>query len=359
MATINMLRFNDHSGAIMSDEESWHLRMRRTYFGDNIHLLLPESTADGNGVELIYGGVGRPSFDFEVVQRCSREFEALSGSEPGSTELKSVGGMASKVLEIRRLLMRRRIDDRLKFLYGFDSDELNKGSFSRDGVTYEIKQEEVRSSALKTATFKDNNPQVRNIYRNHAVVMGYDKEDGLTAYCLKGEDSVLSFVSGGYECLGSGKYASGMSFARYLNNKTLAQRREGFDKVEGIVELITASLDAQKFARVGGVFSIVYLNGSGATRKERITELDSIASRLACETVTLYRAGFLSREDTYRFIDDLVFGALEPESLEDDILGKVTDPKTVRLFLRGYKTDVTHLAVAGLASSLNGGEETE
>jgi len=353
MATVTMLRFNDHSGAIMSDEESWHLRMRRTYFGDNIHLLLPESSADKNNVEVIYGGVGNPSFDNEVVQRCRSEFAATAKSDPGSAELKSIGQMASKVLKIRHRLIRRRIDDRLRFLYGFNSDELNQGSFSRDGVTYEIKQEDVRSSALKTATFKDNTPQVKKIYKNHAVVLGYDKEDGFTAYCLKGEDSVLSFVSGGYECLGSGKYASGMSFARYLNNKTLAQRREGFDRVEGIEEVITASLEAQKFARVGGVFSLVYLNGKGATRSERIIELDSIGSRLACETVTLFRAGFLPRDDTYRFLDDLVFGAKEPERIEDDILKNVSDPKTVRLFLRGYKTDVTHLAASKLAASFD------
>ncbi|MHC4780676.1 MAG: hypothetical protein ACYTFG_19065, partial [Planctomycetota bacterium] len=130
MTIVNALRFDNRSGAMVTDEESWHLRRRKTRFSANLFPLTPNSRG-GAGVELGYGGVGDPRYHGEVVSlvRAALEKSRVSTMEEAG----------HAVLEAMHSVTRRLVDDRLRFLFGFDAHSLNRGSFTVAGESFEIK----------------------------------------------------------------------------------------------------------------------------------------------------------------------------------------------------------------------------
>lgn len=337
MSIVNALRFDAYSGAVIADEESWHLRLRRTYFGDNLRSLLSPAVADQLGIEIVYGGVGNPAVHHETYYETYR---FLNSGKSDAPIPRTVEEIARTVLSNLQKTLRRRADDKLKYLYGFTSDDVTRGFFEVNGEKYDIKQESVKERALKIATLKEKATPGVPLPDDHALVAGYDPENGFSMYCLKGEISVVSLVSGGFESLGSGKYAAGMSFAKFLNRKFLSERKKGFDRVEGMVELISSALTAASyFAQVGGYFSIVYINGRGKSHAERYHEIYHHRAKIATEVVMAYGRGYLPKAITYELIDGIVFGDMEFEAAEEEMFKRSKNPAELELVLRGYKID--------------------
>jgi hypothetical protein len=343
MAIVNALKFDDHSGAMLTDEESWLLRRRRTFFGDNLHSLLSPEMADALNIEAVYGCTGLPSFHFEVVQKTRRRLESAYAkggrSQGGIDGLRTLDDVAKVTMDVMRDLTRRRVDERLKFLYGFTADDLNRGFFETGGQKYDIKQDCVRDRAMKLVTWSDKGALMKNVFENHAVVIGHDPRHGYNAFVLKGELSVLSFVSAGFEALGSGKYAAGIAFAKYLNSRSLAQRKRGLNRTEAMIELInTGTAAADYFGECGGYFNICYVDGRGATHAQRFVNIRDHAAKLAAEIVAAYKEGFLKKADAFGLIDELVFARGKWESVEQAMFKKAKNAKGMDFILRGYKS---------------------
>jgi len=380
MAIVNALRFDEYSGAIISDEESWRLRRRRTFFCDNIHSLVTPEISDALHIEAVYGGIGTPAIHYETVtktqqklmdlfrrrnepeikkqlaplERTTNRNKDISCSLKHNAELsnglrspenlpllyRTTSDISKIALENLQKTIRRRVDDRLRFLYGFTSEDLNRGYFELQGEKIDIKQENVKNKALEIATLKDKSEMARFEVENHACLIGYDKRHGFTAYCLKGEISVSSFISGGFESLGTGKYAGGQAFAEFLNKKFLAERTKGFNHVEGMIELIYSAIQcALYFSQVGGYFSIVYIDGRGKDHQSRYKEIFHHRAKLATEIVHSYKTGYLPRNITYQLINDLIFEDANEDKIESRFFKAVKDRKKLEYFLRAYKLD--------------------
>ncbi len=344
MAVVNALRFDEYSGAIISDEESWRLRHRRTIFCDNIHCLVSPEISDALHIEAVYGGVGTPSIHYEAVTKTQEQiqniFKQRKDPKTKTPLYQNTGDISRITMTNLQNTIRRRADDRLKFLYGFNSDDLNRGYFKTDGEKIDIKQSNVKKNALAISTLKDKSPTAQAEIDNHGCLIGYDKKHGFTAYCLKGEISVSSFVSGGFESLGTGKYGGGRSFAKFLNKKFISERTKGFDRITGMIELIYATIQgALYFSQVGGYFAIAYINGRGKTHKERYQEIFHHRAKLATEIVHAYKAGYLPRNVTYKLINDLVYEAAPENKIEEKFLRAAKNRKTLNYFLRNYKMD--------------------
>lgn len=344
MAIVNALRFDEYSGAIISDEESWRLRHRRTLFCDNIHSLVTPDISDALHIEAVYGGVGTPAIHYETVTKTQYQLADIfkRRNDPViKKQLYKTNGDISKItLENLQKTIRRRADDRLRFLYGFTSEDLNRGYFEAQGEKIDIKQENVKNKALAIATLKDKSEIAKSEIENHACLIGYDKKQGFTAYCLKGEISVSSFVSGGFESLGTGKYGGGQAFAEFLNKKFLAERTKGFNRVEGMIELIYSAIQgALYFSQVGGYFSIAYIDGRGKDHASRYKEIIHHRAKLASEIVHSYKAGYLPRNITYQLVNDLVYEDANEDKIEGRFFKAVKDRKKLGYFLRAYKLD--------------------
>ncbi|MHC4601132.1 MAG: hypothetical protein ACYS47_19225 [Planctomycetota bacterium] len=325
MTILNALRFDAHAGAMVTDEESWHLRRRKTRFSVN---LFPFG-ADATGVDLAYGGVGDPRYHREVIHRAR---QALEADPPASVE-----EAGNRFLDAMHVCTRRLVDDRLRFLFGFDGDDLNRGSFQRGDETFEIKNKEILKRAREIVEGKEK-PAGRDLSPpNQAALIGSDPDGGFQMFCLKESDGVLSFNAGGFESLGPGRYAAGMRLSGALGEKTLAERRNGFPRGEGMVLLVESILDAgEHFGMVGGRTHILTLDDR-RRKGSRIRLLEPDRGWLTAETVKGHRGGFLSRRETVDLVEALVFEKLPLEKGEKQLFEAASDGESLDLYLRGYK----------------------
>jgi hypothetical protein len=326
MAIVNALRFDAHSGAMAVDEESWHLRRRKTYFSASLYDLAPPGA--GDALTAVYGGAGEPSFHQEVVLRARRE---LARKPPGTVE-----ELGRAVLEATHATMRRIADGRLRFFFGFGADDLNRGRFDADGEPFEIRNPSLLKQAREIVEGKAETPAREGLPPNQACLLGTDA-GGFQAFCLKEADGVLSFNAGGFESLGSGHASGGMRFGGTLGRKTLAERRRGMSRREGTRILLESMIDAaSSFGMVGGRFHLAFLDGRKPAGS-RLQRIDGPRTALATEALKSVRGGFVREADGLDLMEEVLFGGLRLPLAEERLRKASGDPGGLDLFLRGYK----------------------
>ena len=326
MAIVNALKFDAHSGAMVADEESWHLRRRKTYFTDPLRILL-----DGKSGPVCagFGGVGDPNYHHEVLLRARRTLEKTppqTAEETGRIFLEAMHGAS-----------RRIVDDRLRFLFGFGIDDLNRGRFTEGEETFEIANASLRKRAREIVEGKER-PGGRDLVPpNQVCLMATDPEGGFRMFCLKETDGVLSHNAGGFESLGPGKYAGAMRLTGALGDRTLERRREGVGKREGMRILLESILDAMDhFSMVGGPIHILILDDrlGPASRLRKVTADRAL---LATEVTKGMRGGFVGREEAEDLLHEIVFAGANLKDMERRLFRSASDGEGLDLFLRGYK----------------------
>lgn len=336
MAIVNALRFDRSSLGIIADEEYWFLGRRKSFFQDTLQHLVDEEITDKTGIIAVYGGTGTPSFHWDIVKRSRKKIKEEFSNR--ATNIKTIYDIGRIVLDVLQEVKRDRINQKLRFMYGFTIDDVNRGYFEMDGKKYDIKQKKVKDKALALVMGKEKSPMTKPILENKAVISGYDAKDGIGMYYLNAENSVMSFTSGGYEAIGPGKYASGLAFGEFFQGMPLFQRREGFSRIEGMIQLInSAILAADYYNEVGGLFNIIFIDGEKKNPKERIIEIFDNKGKLATEIVRSYKWGMINKEDTSNFIEELIFKNASIDALEDKLFKTSKDPSKLELLLRGYK----------------------
>lgn len=358
MSMVCFLKFDEHSGAIVSDEEFWSLRYRRKLFADNIHSLLDEEMSEAWNMEVAYAGAGWPSLNWEIIAKTKAKLKERflkKGKKGNYPQIKTVEDVARVVHESMQEVMRKRIDLRMKFFFGFELDDLNQGSFSYQDKTYEIKQEQIKDKAMKIAQGQEPSRLMKLIFNTRAGIFGWDSVNGIIGYYLDPKNSVLSFNYEGWEAIGAGKYASGMVIGQFLNRKSLAMRKKGYSPAEGMLELISASIQAiDNFHEAGGNLSIVILNGQNKTHSERYREILDNTAHLGMEIVRAYLADNISRADAMEMIDEIFFKNKELNEVEKKLFKQSKNIEALDLILRGYKLDEVPELISLKAASTKG-----
>jgi hypothetical protein len=345
MAVVCALRFGEHAGAICADEAYWFLRRRKSFFTEHLHPLLDDEAAEDLGMAVVYGGTGLPSFHYEAacrVRKRVRELLAKRAEEKARAQLAGVEAISRLALNELHGVIGRRVNDALKFMYGFTRDEFIQGYFERDGKRYEIAQESVKKTAKSWISSKDPHPLAKPIHKNFAVIVGYDPQLGFQAFHVNGEKAILATVSGGFEAIGPGKYASAQEFARFWNHKTVSQRRGELNRVEGLAVLIAAAQRAgEYYHEAGGHLQIMLIDGKKPTHAERLRELADHRAKLAGELVTAWEWGEIGKADCYELLDGLAFQGAELDEVEEALFARAKDAQRLERIFRGYKVDAT------------------
>ncbi|MBN2056640.1 hypothetical protein JW905_17065 [bacterium] len=335
MAVVTAMRFGPTSGAICVDRESWHVWRRKTFFSDRLYLPIPEDLADAHGVELVYGGVGHPPFHQEVMERAT---ELLRASMEAGVTL--VDPLARVVLEAFSEVRRRRVDDRLRFLFGFDSHDFLGGAYEREGRECAISQGGVKSRAGAIIQGKERLGYAPLTIPLEACIIGVDRTFGFNAFVIKDEEGVVSFQSCGFEALGQGRTVAAARFAKHLNRRFVDQRRDGPGAAEGWMVLLEATLEAyDHFGQVGGGIRGLELRADGHSRMERVRMLGDDRARLAMEVLRAVKEDQLSRPRGKELVEKLLDKTTETDVVEATLFDECGDRLVLEKILRGYKVD--------------------
>jgi hypothetical protein len=330
MALVTVMKLDKHSGALISDEERWAPMFRRTFFSRNLHLLIERESGNGAPHSALLGWVKNPGASHEIASSAKK---TLSDAE----RVPTVYEVTRVVLDSIRDAVRRRVDDSMRFLYGFTSVDLKRGSFTSDGKKYDIKQGSVKKRAMNMMTWKDKNNAMKKVYGNQAVVAGYDPTHGFNCYALDLEEWFFYLMPGIFESIGPGKDLSVVTLARFLNSMTLEERKRGIDRVKGMIELIHSAGEAATFNHeVGGYTHIVYVNGNGK-EGERLIEVSGHPAKVAGEVVFALKQGFLTERTGHRLVEEIIYEGAPFEEVEEAMFTKAKKGALLEKLLRGYK----------------------
>jgi hypothetical protein len=336
MSLVNFLRFNDDSGAIISDEEYWNVFFRKRMHGDNLHVLLTDAQSQKTGIQVVYGGAGYPSIHREVVENTRRTIETIL-EEKGSSAITRLKEVARIAFDSMQDAIRKRIDQKLMFYYGFTTNDLNAGQFVAEGEKWPIDSGTVKENARKLASRETQDTLLKAVMDTRAAVFGYDV-DGITGYYISGENSILGYVHEGFEAIGAGKYASGLVFGQDFKAKTIKMRQDGYEPAEGLYELIdSAFLAGEHFKEVGGNYNLIVLNRQETKSHKKIQQIFDNDARMATEIIRSVRAGYLTKDQGIELIEDLVLKETGFSNVEKKLFKMATNSEGLSLILRGYK----------------------
>lgn len=335
MATVFFMKFNRDQGALVADEMAWHLSFKYGYrpsrYGDSILNLLDEQFSAKNNFVAVYTGVGFPSFHFEVARLAGNTLKK-DGTLTG--DLDKTG---AAVQNIYQDVHARMINDKLRFNFGFDRDQLNNKKFSWDGKDYEIKQDAVIQEAKKIMKYGSKEDAYHRIFDNEGLLMGYDKENGIRAYHIGNDGRGLDFAYP-FDAIGPGKEIGTKIFADTNYRMQLDQRREGFNFSDGLFLLMNCFVEAYDFnMKTGGYIQVFQIDGKREFFKSLTDEKSGHNTHTVAEIIRAYRWGYLERREAQPLMERLLIHGEEWEQVEDEMFAKSSDPASLKKHLMGYK----------------------
>lgn len=341
MTVISAMRFDSYQGAMVCDEQTTFNDNRYAFLSDKIKSLIPEDVSQSFNLYAAYGGSGTQSVAAEVVKKTHREISRCyvdaNFTPQKKFPFKTVEDIArfsmKKLLEVKHT----HLNDKLYANFHFTLDDFNQGFYEADDERYEIKQDSIISKASEYITWKDYNEDVDSIFKNRAIIAGFDEENGFEIYSLSLMENECFFCGGLYESIGSGSDIASLILNEFINTKVLSARRKQIDPVEGMIELIRATnASARSNYGVGGYFNLLLINGREEPEK-RYREIMDHNARLASEIVFAREYDLISQKCAMELIHMLLFEDKSFKTVEEEFCRKAKDLKKLTLLLRGYK----------------------
>lgn len=339
---VTSLRFDDNCGAVLVNEEYMNIRNRRKLYLDPAQSLLTEEMADEWKIEAVYAGCGNPGINQEIYDTVSKKLRVLfdkyslvEKNKPAPPTLEEISQLCGRAMQN---IIRRDQNLKLNLFYGFQADDLNQGSYKRDGREWEIKQEKVKENAAKivNGSYKDKNSDLFN--KTRALLFGFDGKYGICAYHIDITNGNIAFNLEAYEAIGDGKYGVQTSFSKYLNNMSSAMRKNCKDRINGIYELIKAGLTAREaFNFTGGNFTLIVIKGDEKNHAKRYREYGDEQGRLLMHIVEAREASYIDHETMKNLLKEALDSSLSRQEIEEKLFGATSNPRGLDFVLRGYK----------------------
>ena len=342
MGIVNTLKFDLHSGAMITDEEFFIGGRRRVHTADNMQSLLDEEMSNELELEAVYGGAGNIAVTGQVISEIRIElkklFDEYRKRGKGSKIFSTVEDVSRIALKMFQENSRKYVNRKLSGLFGFSIDDFNRGYYINNGKKIEIKEDKVISKAMDIIMLKS--AYMKDINELEGLVIGTDKHFGFNAFDFCGQMTHLYISTSLYNSIGAGSTTSSLAFGELINALSLEERRNGVDRIFGLTELIRiTNQTAVKNSEIGGYYDIIYINGNGRDHGERFFEITGDESQFIKEAVSAFDNGLIAKEVCYSLVDKLVFGKAEfnLNEAENFLFRNSSDNNKLELLLRGYK----------------------
>ncbi|RJR12124.1 hypothetical protein C4588_02645 [Candidatus Parcubacteria bacterium] len=343
MTVINAIRFDDMSGAMVSDEERT-LDMKRTLCSiDKIKHIIPERIQKEYGLTARFGTTGTCSVGSElkygllkdIDELYEKEIERLGRKPDKFKTLEDIAFMAfEKLLELKH----KHVNEILTTRYGFDTKDLIRGYYMAGDEKIDIKDKEIIKAAEDIVTFTRRSTETDRIFINLGIIAGLDEQKGFQIFHLSLLNHTCEPVQSLFKSDGSGQDVSNIDFIDYIRNKKLSEKRGRIDPVEGMIQTIEATLHCHKMnIGIGGYLEIVYFDGREKDHMKKMKQFDDNRSKLACEIVDAFSADLISKDLTFKLIEDLLFKEENFEKVHEAMMKKSPNQKKLKRYLRGYK----------------------
>lgn len=345
MTVINAMIFDKYSGAMCCDEQTSIGEVRKMMSSDKIQKIVPSKIRENAKFEAVYGGTGTTAIGDEIRRRIKIRLrenydKTLIKSKESSESFVSMTDLFQIAYEEMMKVKHRHIDDIVSGYFNFSTADYMQGFYKdANDEKIEISQKDLKDKVFGLINWKDSD-EVDSIFLNAAIIAGFDStgEFKICKLSMKTE-MLLQIADSVFETVGSGSDSAQLIFSDYAGNKTLDERRNHIDRVEGMIQLLRATNAAAKYNMgVGGYFNIVLFDSSEDVPSRRLFEVFDSKAKLASEVVFAYYNKFIDYETTYELIDELIFKRQKPfEEMNARFINASTDKTKMLRFLRGYK----------------------
>ena len=342
MTSINAIRFNEYSGAMICDEQrGWNPENMIINSADKIKCVIPEDITLEQGIAACYGNTGTSTIGdelkFNIKKRVRQEYDKLKKKKNTPPEsFITIEELAKWAFEAQTRLKRTHIDQTIIGRYGFSVNDFIKGFYEKDGKKTEIKDKGIISSIHDTITWKGRSGEMTSVFLNAGIIAGYDPRQGFRIFSL----SMIEFgyfpVQEIFLADGSGRDLATLYLTEYSNRKTVPERRGQINRVEGIFELINAVNAACRHdIGVEGYLNIILFDGNEPNERKMRTINDD-RSKLTSEIVRAWESRHLPRLKAYELVERLLWGQATWDEIDQEFWKNVTHKDELFDLLRGY-----------------------
>jgi hypothetical protein len=342
VALVNSLKFNFHSGAIITDEEYFIGGRRRVHTADNMRPLLSEEMCNELGREAVYGGSGNIAVTNEVIDRIirslSEKYAAYKRSGNSDKMFFTVEDVSRIALSVFQSVSKDMVNKKLKGLFGFGIDDFNRCYYYKGDEKIEIKEEKIVSKAMDFIMLKGD--AMKDLNEIEGIIVGTDNTNGFTTYDFYGGMTHLYISTSLYNSVGAGSTTTSLAFGDLINTLSLDKRRHGVDRVFGLIELIRiTNQTAIKNSEVGGYYDIIFLDGSKSKHSERYLEITGDKAQFLKELIGAFDNNLISKDFCFQLTDRIVFQNADFDLTEAEnlMMSNTSDQGRLDLFMRGYK----------------------
>lgn len=343
MTSVNAIKFDKHSGAMVCDEQRhWNEERMKMYAADKIRSVVPADISARYGLYACYANTGTSAIGDELRLTIYREVEKLyqkkcmdAGTAP--EKFLTLEELARFTFRIIMRMKHKHTDEHLMQKYGFTTSEFISGKYYRDGKEYAIANSEVVQKAMTDIALKPGTTAMNAVFGNGGIIAGFDAETGFGIYSFSMKEGFVEKVECGYVALGSGGDSTNFVLPRWFNTTGVAGREYGVDPIDGLIAVIDAvNMATEHNLGVDGYYNIVLFDRAKQTPNGAYVEINDHRSRLATEFVRADRAGFIRRSVCREGIDGLLRQGCDVNWGEDLLWSAAENPRGMHRMFRGY-----------------------
>ncbi len=342
MTSINAIRFNEFSGAMVCDEQrGWNPENMIINSADKIKPVIPEDIVREQGIVACYGNTGTSTIGdelkFNIRKRVRQEYDGLKKKKDRTPEkFITMEELAKWAFEAQTKLKRDHINQTIEGRYGFSVNDFIRGYYEVEGKKIEIKDKAVISAIQDAITWSNRSGEMTSVFLNAGIIAGFDPQQGFRIFSLSMIEYGYHPVQEIFLCDGSGRDMASVYMTEYSNRKTVPERRGAIDRVEGLFEMILA-VNAACRHDIGceGYLNIMLFDGH-EPNETRLRTINDDRSKLAAEIVHAWEARFLNRKTACDLLDELMWGGGTWETVDEKFCKASTQYEAMLDFLRGY-----------------------
>ncbi len=347
MTSINAVKFNDHMGMMICDEErGWNEQNMAILSVEKIRPIIVDEIRDRYSTAASYGNTGTSTIGDELKYGIMKRIEKIykdrveaNDGPPG--EFMTIEEIAYEVYKMQIAMKKNHLDMTFKSRYGFNADEFIQGWYESDAGRIEIKDKEIIKEMEANLIWKDRKGEMTPVFLNAGMVAGYEPKEGFRIFAFSLIDFRFEPVQEIFLPDGSGRDQCSLVFTEFLNGKTVPERRGDIDPLEGTIWAIHAVNKAVDFnIGVNGYFNIILFNGKADKTKDIQREINDDRSKLASDIVRACSHQLIPQDLEFELIDNLLYKNKTFEEMEDRLFTKAPDAKKLDRFLRGYRVEL-------------------
>ncbi|MCD4654135.1 hypothetical protein K8T06_09380 [bacterium] len=342
MTSINAIRFDRYSGAMVCDEQrGWNSESMIINSADKIKFIIPENIMETTGLAAGYGNTGTSSIGdelkFNIKKRVQTEYDTKKkklGFEP--TDFTTMEELARWAFEVLTELKRGHINQTVEGRYGFSVNDFCRGYYKNNGKQIDIKDKETITAIHNTITWKGRTGEMTSVFLNAGIIAGFDPKLGFQIY-------TLSMIEFGYWPVqeifltdGSGRDMASLQMTEFSNRKTMPERRGAIDHVEGLFAMINAVNNACRHD-IGceGYLNIMIFDGKKPNH-ERLIQINDDRAKLAAEIVRCHEVNYIPKIKAMEFIEALIYGGASWAEIDKAFWAESSNSDEMFDFLRNY-----------------------